>query len=57
MLPLDPHQAYGTLFHNKKEPTEVLNQMTKEIEIKEKWHVTQINGPVIINVKNGLITF
>jgi len=55
MLPLDSHQAYGTLFHNKKEPTEVLNQMTKEIEIKEKWHITQINGPVIINVKNGLI--
>lgn len=54
LLPMKNHQCYGTMFFREKKLREILNPITNEIEIKEKWQTTQIPGPVLVNLKKGI---
>ncbi len=56
LLPLHPHQAYGTLIRKIKKPVEVTNVMTGQTELRNRWVTEKIEGPVIINLKNKIIT-
>ena len=53
LLPLNDHQAYGTLIQRVKRPVEVTNKLTGIKEIKDKWTLVQHYGNVLVNMKNG----
>lgn len=52
MLPLSPHQAYGTYLKRRKETVTYLNTKTGKEVNKEKKIVRQIHGPLIKNIKD-----
>lgn len=56
LLPLKPHQAYGTFFCRYKKETEITNSQTGEKTTKMKWTTDIIPGPVIVNFKNGVFS-
>lgn len=57
LLPLPPHQTYGTFLFQTKEPKECENIKTKEKHIKLVWTLHHLNGPVIVNFQKGFIPF
>ena len=52
LLPLHPHQAYGSFIRKVKKPVEVTNIISGHKEMRNRWVTEEIKGPVIINFKN-----
>jgi hypothetical protein len=47
------HQRYGTLLYRGKEPREVTNRLTGDIEVKNMFCVKQVEGLIVNSVKEG----
>jgi len=55
-LPLDPHEAYGTLFVKIKKQLKAINRITNEEIDITRGIIDVVLGNVLINVKNKKIT-
>jgi hypothetical protein len=55
LLPLTPHQAYGTFVYRYKSETIVTDRLTGIESKKMKWVEKIMSSPILVNFKNGLL--
>lgn len=55
MAGMTHHQRYGTLLHRRRQQCKVVNRLTGETDVKNKYCVEQVQGLIVNSVKEGKI--